>query len=509
MAISNPGGSLNSVPSPTQQTLSTNYLDFTATTTQGWAQQYLPDLMEQEAEVFGPRTISGFLNQIGAEEAMTSDQVVWSEQGRLHLSYKAKLVGGTGGNQSAGDILIQADIDGATSDNTGISHGIRLMDTVIIANSQAVVKALVTGINSSTVDVAPYGSNATLTAAGFTNTDDQNLTVLIYGSEFKKGVGYFSNDGSGTANTAETSRGANEPAFQTFNNKPIIMKDYYEVSGSDASRIGWVEISAENGQSGFLWYLKAEADTRARFTDYVEMAMLEAELGVPGTDKVDNALGLTSADSAVARAGTEGLFAAIEKRGNITTGVTGVNAATDLAEFDAILAEFDKQGAIEEYMMFVNRSTSLAIDDMLASMNSYGAGGTSYGVFNNSEDMALNLGFTGFRRGSYDFYKSDFRYLNDKATRGGINDAAGANAIRGVLVPAGTSSVYDQTVGQSIKRPFLHVRFRASQTDDRRMKSWVTGSVGAATTALDVMQLHFLTERCLITQGANNFMLLK
>jgi len=159
--------------------------------------------------------------------------------------------------------------------------------------------------------------------------------------------------------------------------------------------------------------------------------------------------------------------------------------------------------------MFVNRGTSLAMDDMLASMNSYGQGGTSYGVFNNSEDMALNLGFTGFRRGSYDFYKSDFRYLNDLATRGSINAANASEAIRGVMIPAGTSSVYDQTVGQSMKRPFLHVRYRASQTDDRRMKTWVTGSVGAATSALDVMQLHFLTERCLITQGANNFMLMK
>jgi hypothetical protein len=287
------------------------------------------------------------------------------------------------------------------------------------------------------------------------------------------------------------------------------MKDYYEVSGSDASRIGWVEVSAENGQSGYLWYLKAEADTRARFTDYVEMAMLESDKG-DDTDvaetAVDDFLYGADGDETV---GTEGLFAAITSRGNVTSGVTGVNAATDLAEFDAILAEFDKQGAIEEYMMFVNRATSLAIDDMLASMNSYGAGGTSYGVFNNSEDMALNLGFTGFRRGSYDFYKSDFRYLNDKSTRGSINDVNSSEAIRGVMIPAGTSSVYDQTVGQSMKRPFLHVRYRASQTDDRRMKTWVTGSVGAATTALDAMQLHFLTERCLITQGANNFMLMK
>jgi len=123
--------------------------------------------------------------------------------------------------------------------------------------------------------------------------------------------------------------------------------------------------------------------------------------------------------------------------------------------------------------------------------------------------MALNLGFSGFRRGSYDFYKSDFRYLNDKATRGGINDAAGSEALRGVIIPAGSSSVYDQTVGSAVRRPFLHVRYRASQTDDRRMKTWVTGSVGAATSSLDVMQLHFLTERCLVTQGANNFMLMK
>jgi hypothetical protein len=190
--------------------------------------------------------------------------------------------------------------------------------------------------------------------------------------------------------------------------------------------------------------------------------------------------------------------------------VTGVNAATDLAEFDAILAEFDKQGAIEENMMFVNRATSLAMDDMLAAMNSYGSGGTSYGVFNNSEDMALNLGFSGFRRGSYDFYKSDFRYLNDLATRGGINAAAGSgSAIRGVIIPAGTSTVYDQMLGKNLKRPFLHVRFRASQTDNRKMKTWTTGSVGAATSALDAMQIHMLTERCLVVQGANSFMLMK
>ena len=141
---------------------------------------------------------------------------------------------------------------------------------------------------------------------------------------------------------------------------------------------------------------------------------------------------------------------------------------------------------------------------MLAAQNSYGAGGTSYGVFSNSEDMALNLGFSGFRRGSYDFYKTDWKYLNDGSTRGIIE-----NDIRGVIVPAGTSTVYDQMLGKNLKRPFLHVRFRASQTESRKMKTWVTGSVGAVTSDLDAMQVHYLSERCLVTQGANNFMLMK
>jgi len=498
MAISNPGGNLNSVPAPVPQALASNYLDFTGTTDTTWAQQYLPDLMEKEAEVFGPRTISGFLSQVGAEEAMMADQVVWSEQGRLHLSYKGHIEGATGGTASGGQIEIEVDIDG---NDVGANHGIRVNDTVIVANSQGVVRCLVEAVDTgSMIDVLPYDF-ASLNTAGLTTTGGtQDTTILVYGSEYGKGDSY-----NNSANSASTDqRGANEPSFKTFTNKPIILKDYYAVSGSDTARVGWVEVASEGGQSGYLWYLKAEADTRARFTDYLEMSMLESELNLAASQLDGNAL-ISGSAAGAGDVGTEGLFAAIESRGNVSSGITGGN---DLAEFDLILAEFDSQGAIEENMMFLNRATSLAIDDMLASMNSYGAGGTSFGVFDNSEDMALNLGFSGFRRGSYDFYKSDFRYLNDKATRGGINAANTANAIRGVFIPAGTSTVYDQMLGKNLKRPFLHVRYRASQTDDRRMKTWVTGSVGAATSALDAMEIHMLSERCLVTQGANNFMML-
>jgi hypothetical protein len=491
MAITSPSP-YNSRAASVQATTSDNYLDIQ---TNGWAQQYLPDLMAKEAEVFGQRTISGFLAQVGAEEAMSADQVIWSEQGRLHLSYK-----GTIGTANISTIQIDTDIDG---NDAGTTHGIRVGDTVIVASPTLTAKCYVSVVDADGASTATSSGGATdfitvqpyshehLNDVGFGDSD--NLTIMVYGSEYKKGTSF---------NTMTNRDGSNKPSFTTFTNKPIIMKDKFEVSGSDAAQIGWVEVSGEDGQNGYYWYLKAEGDTRSRFNDYCEMSLIEAEKAATASLSLGGVVGTDE------RQGTEGLFSAIESRGHQSSGVTGVNAATDLAEFDAILAEFDKNGAIEENMMFVNRATALAIDDMLASMNSYGAGGTSYGVFDNDENMALNLGFSGFRRGSYDFYKSDWKYLNDMATRGGINDRNTVGAIRGVMIPAGTSTVYDQQLGKNLKRPFLHMRFRASNTESRKMKTWVTGSVGAVSSDLDAMTVNFLTERCLVVQGANNFMLL-
>jgi hypothetical protein len=315
------------------------------------------------------------------------------------------------------------------------------------------------------------------------------LKVFVYGSEYQKG-GSISAGATG-ANTG-TQYLSVDPQFTQYSNSPIILKSQYVVSGSDMAQIGWVEVATEDGTSGYLWYLKAESETRLRFEDYLETSMIEGE-------KVDGTVSAITTGK-----GTEGLFAAVTARGNVNVGFT----ATDgLADFDAILKNLDTQGAIEENMLFLQRQTSLDFDDMLAAISNGNNGGTAFGLFENSEEMALNLGFSGFRRGSYDFYKTDWKYLNDASTRGG---AGGSNSIEGVLIPAGTSTVYDQILGTNIRRPFLHVRYRASQADDRRMKSWLTGSAGGAyTSTLDAMEVNFLSERCLVTQGANNFVLFK
>ena len=452
-------GGTGLVPFAKKSVLSTNYIDFTSADADSanWAQQYIPEVYEAEVERFGNRTIGGFLKMVGAEIPMTSDQVVWSEQNRLHVSY-------------TGLTLTNLGALAALPANNVIGVGQTIL--VIKADGSASAKAYVSAVtNGTTVAIKGYSNSV---AELFALVGATGVKIFVYGSEYKKGT--------------DTTAVSIEPSFTQFSNKPIIIKDKYEVSGSDASQIGWVEVTTEGGDSGYLWYLKGEGETRLRFEDYLEMAVVEGE---KKSGNGDTPSGID---------GTEGLFAAVSGRGQVDSAFAG-----SLSSFDAILKGLDKEGAIEENMLFLNRTTALAFDDMLAGINGGNAGaGSAYGIFDNDQQMAINLGFSGFRRGSYDFYKTDWKYLNDASTRGIATDAS----VNGILIPAGTSTVYDQSLGKNIRRPFLHVRYRSSEADDRRMKSWLTGSVGgAATSSLDAMEVHFLSERCLCVQGANNFVL--
>jgi len=466
-------------------------------------QQFLPEVYEKEIERFGNRTISGFLRMVGAEMPMASDVVTWVEQGRLHIAYDSLVI-------ATGQTPVVNTISGLP---TGHLIGTGMTIAVSNASGSQVDKAYVTAVAANSITVACYGQSAD-GGLSITPSVDADKKLFVYGSEYGKGS-------SGVGNQIEANS-------SFFSNKPIILRDKYSVYGSNVAQIGWVEVTTEAGTGGYLWYLKSEHESRLRFQDYLEMSMVEAEKStqlVNGvvTDRNIVPVGLGTNTNGVIH-GTEGLFAAIEDRGNVYTGLDLANGSyaapiaagggatqaleyvqnNGISEFDTILQQLDTQGAIEENMLFLNRATALGFDNMLAGLNAPYGGGTSYGVFENSEDMALNLGFNGFRRGSYDFYKTDWKYLNDSTTRGIIDD------IEGVLVPAGVSTVYDQQLGSNIQRPFLHVRYRASEADDRRMKSWITGSVGGNYTSdEDAMNVHFLSERALCVQGANNFVLFK
>jgi len=467
---------VNLTPSSQKVAIPDNYI-----TNFDFLNQFLPDTYEQEFERYGNRSIASFLRMVGAELPTNSDLIKWAEQGRLHTKYTAV----TPVSPTAGDGTVTFDIGTATC-------VFRVGQTVFLSNNggatsyKGVVTACPAGGDATRFTVALY--NASGIAAGDTSA---TFTAFVYGSEFQKGT-------TGMVGSLEA-----QDSF--FDVKPIIIKDKYTVSGSDMAQIGWVEVTTENGATGYLWYMKSEHETRLRYEDYLEMSMVEgtpaqtssaalAYLSPSTSQNYAGAVGTTAA-------GTKGLFYEIEDRGNVWSG--GIPSA--LSDFDTIVQRLDKQGAIAENTLFLNRQFSFDIDDMLAAQNSYGAGGSSYGLFDNDEQMALNLGFTSFRRG-YDFYKTDWKYLNDATLRGGLV----GGAVNGVLVPAGTMNVYDQVLGKNAKRPFLHVRYRASEAENRRYKTWMTGSAGGAQTSdLDAMEVNFLSERALCTLGANNFFIFK
>jgi len=333
-------------PSQKQQALESNYLNFTNGSGNDFAQQYLPEIYEAEVERYGNRTLSGFLRMVGAEMPMSSDQVVWSEQNRLHIAYNnvtcasattlTFVTGGTGINFvnnviSVGQTLV------VMSPSTG-----KELKVYVTASTADPATGSGGSTNPAVITVKPYtqldlttGSGNTVNFAGATD-----LKIFVYGSEFKKG-------------TTDATLNSVTPSFTQYSNSPIIIKEKYQISGSDTAQIGWVEVATENGIGGYLWYLKAESETRLRFEDYLEMTVIEGELVSGGST-------LLSGNNIK---GTQGLFSAVRERGNIVNNFT---AASGLNDFDSILKGLDTQGAIEENMFFLNRATSLDFDDMLA-----------------------------------------------------------------------------------------------------------------------------------------------
>ena len=442
VTLSGVGGALT--PAPSKSTLSTNYIGSSIEFTS----QYLPEVYEKEFEKYGNRSVSSFLRMVGAEMPFASDVIQWAEQGRLHLAV-------TGATRTGDEI-------------TSAGHPFRLNQTVIISDGTTQDKAIVTVVAADSFEVASY-SGATLDAALATS----GLSVYAFGSEFKKGT-------SGMA-------GSLEAAKDIRSTTPIILKDKYEVNGSDMAQIGWIEVTTENGATGYLWYLKSEHETRLRFEDYLETSMIEGRPAAVG-----------SAAANAGYNGTKGLFYEVEDRGNIASGSIDTKA-----DIENIIKVLDKEGAIQENVVFNNRAKSFEIDNVLAGLNNFGASGASFGLFDNDEAMALSLGFKGFNLG-YDFYKTDWKYLNDPTT-GGLS-----SGVDGLVVPVGSTTIYDQVLGKNATVPFLHVKYRKSEAEDRKYKSWVVGSAGGASTSdLDAMQVHFLSERALCVMGANNFVLLK
>lgn len=434
-----------------------------------------PEISELLVETYGDQGITGFLQLTGAvSNAGTSDQVEFFEVGRRHktLAY-ADGTAGNGGTTAGNDRI--------TLDDSAVTNGLQPNDVVMDATS-GVRGIVISGGEGSNVVIGRLDGAAM--AGDSTDFDATNGgTLIVLGNMYAQGSDQPSH--------------FVQPEVVKRVNSYAIVKDRYQVNGSQATNIGYVNI----GNGDYRWFMYGEQEARKRFMDKREMTLLFGDL-IDGAQKLD----VSVADSVTDLAGTEGYITALEKRG-INVSNANSNPLDSFAEIDDIILELDKQGAPSEYAMYLNRKQDLAIDDMLAggiaTSTTAGLPG-QFGAFQNSPDMAVKLGFKSFTRGGYTFHKHDFKLLNDPTLLGA------SNAFQGVMVPLTT--VADARTG--IKAPALEMKYKASNGYSREMEHWVTGGgvmghTNNGENGKDVATFHYRSEVCLLTRAANQHVLIK
>lgn len=443
-----------------------------------------PDNRDLLINTYGDQGITGFLALTGAtRSAGVSDEVQYWEEGRLHRKFSGMY------DDSAGKLFLEAnDLDAKKGTTTA-----RLNDVLLTQDGQRLV---VTG-------------RADDDTAGAGGVRSHLVVKRLDGTAANSGTDRGTDGADGTFASEEFivignvyAQGTAQPDefYQTEVTKRvnpfIITKETYEVNGSQATNIGWINL----GNGDYRWYVKGEMDTRKRFMDQREMMMLFSQ----DSDADNNGAG-SLAISGGSISGSEGYFQAVERRGITASGSFGDGAG--FADVDEIIFELDKQGAPHEYAMYVDTATSLNIDDMLASgiatQNTAGLAG-QFGAFQNSPDMAVQLGFKSFTRGGYTFHKHGWKLMSNPQLLG----AYGANKpFKGAMVPM--TRVADAKTG--MKAPALEMNYKESNGYSRELEHWVEGGgvLGFKTNNVDTAKFHYRSECNLITRAANQHVILK
>jgi len=419
-----------------------------------------PEIADDFVNRYGDQSLMGFLDAIGSMAPVAARKFEHYEDDWLHQNFTQT---GTPTVAAAGTTIT---IAAAFLDAAGNSFP-RIGD--IIQNAYGEIALVTAKPTASTITLVPYKAAAWTTLAA---TD----VLIIIGNEHSEGTG----QPAGITPTANH-----------YENFTMIMKDSFEVTGSEATNKIWFKVNdAATGKSGYLWYLKGEGDTYKRFNNYCETQMLLGQAAtntnLPGTIGQG---GIT---------GTEGLLDFM-KSGNLQNynNLAGFN----LTDFDAMIRTLDANRGAKENTIWAGIDLSLAIDDAVAAM--FAGGGISYGAFNGAEELAVAFGFKSFTRGGYTFHKKVYDALNYQPMMG----ASGYNySGMGLVIPGDNGR--DAKSREAV--PSLRVRYKEAGGYSRKMEHWLTGSAGLAnpTSDVDELRCHYRTERGFEGFANNRFILI-
>ena len=412
-----------------------------------FSNQYLPETDKKIWNRFGSQDITGMLKMLGKEKSFASDQILWKEEARLRML-------GTGVTRSANVFTL-------------VAHNYRVNETIVVRNDSGSIlrQGKITAVTDDTF-TALCGESA-----GWTDLGTTALTVYVDSNEWAK-------DTKGFTQSLDSK-------FSSFSQQPVIIKEMVKESGSNMAQITWLYVeNTSTGSGGYVWYFKNFADTEMRFQNAIESKLLRGRKWAGDL--------LAAGDE-----GTEGLIE-IAAQGNIFEG-----QLENLTDVDELGERMEKQGGIYSNYIYGTSSFMNSVSDFLQAEN---VTGLSWGAFDNNEKMALNLNFSGFKRGAFEYSTTRSYYLSDTTGEGSI---VGVNKNHAIMIPSGSKSLRDGITGKSTTEPMLQIRYRAQGAENRKYKAVPRSFDEGTTDGQDRIQTDFLTEKCLQVCGRNNLVLFR
>ena len=458
MAYSSGAGYANGIPSAFSIATTENYVSS--------LNVHKPEVAEDFVSRYGDQSLTGFLDSMGAMAPTAQRKFEHYEDDWIHQSFVNT---GTPTVTQAG-ATVGINTSYSSTGSAAGNYFPRVGDIVMNSNGDL---AWCSAINYASDQITLVAYNAAWSAL------TAGETLVVIGNEWAEG-------------TAQPE--GITPESNHYYNYTMIMKESFEVTGSEATNKTWFKVNdPATGQAGYLWYLKGEADTYRRFVNYCETMMLQGKIATNTNAALTGTIGQGGIT------GSEGLIEFM-RTGNTQT--YNQLAGFNLSDFDSMIRTLDTNRGAKENTIWAGIDLSLAIDDAVAAM--FAGGGISYGAFNGAEEIAVAFGFKSFTRGGYTFHKKTYDVFNYLPMFG----ASGYNYPgMGMVIPGDMRK--DSKTGEAT--PSLRIRYKEAGGYSRKMEHWLTGSAGLAnpTNETDNMEVHYRTERGFEGFASNRFILLE
>jgi hypothetical protein len=340
------------------------------------------------------------------------------------------------------------------------AHNLQPKDTILISDGEIEVQATVESITSTTVFVASNDEGVNFpTFAG-------NLDIICD----------FSNSHEKGSDDAAVGRRWSPDIYENFTH---ILKVPYEVAASDMVHKSWIMTP-----DGPRWFNHEIERTSVLFDNKIELTQMFHKRKDAGNAR-----------------GTIGVIPQIESRGNVANEV--IASIDDLSDIAFRIKQ--QGGGCREFTIWGGHAQQAAWRTMLAGVNAHYAGGANYGMFQNSKEMALMLGFNSCYIDGITFHFSNWELLDDPTLMG--NAKFLATSLACLIVPSGNKYVNEN--GNVVSKPYLGIGYRADGQYNRKREIKIFGPGGGTQHKKDTQMTHFQSEFLNQVVGSNEYFVVR